>query len=166
MCASNEMLFASATTRCGHLASSQGEQLKKSTASLTLAAVAGLTVLSATPAVAAPFQNCEQARAAGQVNIPIGSPFYNPSSDRDNDGIACEEGDPASVPVAIDPAPTTTVAPVTQGPQVAQMPVGGASTGVAQDTTDNTAALALGAGFVLAAVAGGAFVVRRRTVQA
>jgi hypothetical protein len=150
--------------------------LKKSTASITLAAVAGMTVLSASPAMAAPFQNCEQARAAGQVNILLGSPFYNPNSDRDKDGIACEEGDPASLPTVGDvtatptPAPTEApvvpVAPVTQVPQVAQVPVGGASTGVAQDTTDNTAALALGAGFVLAAVAGGTFVVRRRGVQA
>lgn len=140
--------------------------MKKSTASITLAAVAGLTLLSATPAVAAPFQNCEQARAAGQVNIPFGSPLYNPNSDRDNDGVACEEGDPASVSTVVPVTPVAPVAPVTQVPQVAQMPVGGAATGVAQDTTDNTGALALGAGFVLAAVAGGTFVVRRRGAQA
>ncbi|WP_219816084.1 excalibur calcium-binding domain-containing protein [Arthrobacter sp. B1805] len=141
--------------------------MKKSIASITLAAVAGMTMLSASPAMAAPFQNCEQARAAGQVNIPATSPFYNPSSDRDNDGIACEEGDPASVPAAGSPAPAPAPAPgvVTQAPQVVQAPVGGVATGVAQDT-DNTAALALGTGFVLAAVAGGTFVVRRRGTQA
>ena len=44
------------------------------------------------------------------------------------------------------------------------MPVGGADTGVAQDTTgSDAAALALGGGLVLAAVAGGTYVVRRRT---
>jgi hypothetical protein len=160
-------LFASATKRSrGASLYLLGEQLKKSTASITLAAVAGMTILSASPAVAAPFQNCEQARAAGQVNILIGSPFYNPDSDRDNDGIACEEGDPASIPAAGDPAPAPAPGTVTQAPQVVQAPVGGAATGVTQDTTDNTAALALGAGFVLAAVAGGTFIVRRRGAQA
>lgn len=43
------------------------------------------------------------------------------------------------------------------------MPVGGADTGVAQNTTGTDAGtLALGGGLVLAAVAGGAYVVRRR----
>ncbi|RNL51943.1 hypothetical protein [Arthrobacter oryzae] len=43
------------------------------------------------------------------------------------------------------------------------MPVGGADTGVAQSTTGTDAGtLALGGGLVLAAVAGGAYVVRRR----
>jgi hypothetical protein len=141
--------------------------LKKSTASITLAAVAGMTLLSASPAMAAPFQNCEQARAAGVYNIPATSPLYSLDSDQDKDGVACENGDYGVYQdVTTTPEPTVApVAPVTQVPQVAQVPVGGASTGVAQDTTDNTAALALGAGFVLAA-AGGTFVVRRRGAQA
>ncbi|MHA7181599.1 excalibur calcium-binding domain-containing protein [Arthrobacter sp. MDB2-24] len=142
--------------------------MKKSTASITLAAVAGMTVLSASPAMAAPFQNCAQARAAGVYNIPATSPLYSLDSDEDKDGIACENGNYGIYQdVPTTPEPTVVpVAPVTQVPQVAQVPVGGASTGVAQDTTDNTAALALGAGFVLAAVAGGTFVVRRRSAQA
>lgn len=88
--------------------------------------------------------------------------------------MACEDGNlaynPNLIPAVGTPAPAPVPAPapgvVTQTPQVAQMPVGGAATGVAQDTTDNTGALALGAGFVLAAVAGGTFAVRRRGAQA
>jgi hypothetical protein len=149
--------------------------MKKSTASITLAAITGLTLLSATPAMAAPFQNCDQAATFGVYNIPVTSPLYNPGSDSDKDGVACENSDIAFDPsgVPVDPAPTATpaptvvpVAPVAQTPQVAQMPVGGASTGVAQDTTDNSAAVALGAGAVLVALAGGTFMVRRRTAQA
>ncbi|WP_422391338.1 LPXTG cell wall anchor domain-containing protein [Arthrobacter sp. N1] len=46
--------------------------------------------------------------------------------------------------------------------QMGQMPVGGADTGVAQAPQgDDSAALALGGGLVLAVI-GGAFVVRRR----
>lgn len=131
-------------------------------------------MLSATPAVASPFQNCAQARAAGVVNIPVGSPAYSLDLDGNGDGLACEDGNlaynPNLIPAVGTPAPAPVPAPapgvVTQTPQVAQMPVGGAATGVAQDTTDNTGALALGAGFVLAAVAGGTFAVRRRGAQA
>jgi hypothetical protein len=44
------------------------------------------------------------------------------------------------------------------------MPVGGADTGVAQaPANDTTGALALGGGLVLAAAAGGTFLVRRRS---
>ncbi|MBG6217026.1 hypothetical protein IWX75_001480 [Arthrobacter sp. CAN_A6] len=134
--------------------------MKKTSATLTLAAVVGFTLLSASPAMAAPFQNCDQAALVGAYNIPIGSPAYNPNSDRDKDGIACENGD---FGLYQDVATTTPAPVVTQAPQVAQMPVGGAATGVAQKPADNTAALALGGGLVLAAVAGGALVVRRRS---
>ncbi|WP_168796521.1 excalibur calcium-binding domain-containing protein [Arthrobacter echini] len=159
--------------------------MKKSTASLALAAVAGLTVLSTSPAVAAPFQDCTQAELLGVYNIPSTSSAYSTDLDRDGDGIGCENGDVAFNPnlVPTDPVPTATpaptvdpttpvvpmtpVAPVTPvAPQVGQMPVGGAETGIAQDTSDNTAALSLGAGLVLAAAAGGTFVVRRRTAKA
>ena len=149
----------------------QGEPMKKSTASITLAAVAGLTALTASPAMAAPFQNCGQAEAAGVFNIPVGNPAYSPDLDSDSDGVACENGNvafrPDLVPAGdVTVTPTPAPAPAPAPGQVAKMPVGGAATGVAQDTSDNTAVMALGAGFVLAAVAGGAFVVRRRSVQA
>ncbi|WDF34034.1 excalibur calcium-binding domain-containing protein [Arthrobacter agilis] len=151
--------------------------MKKSTASITLAAVAGFTVLTASPAMAAPFvfDNCTQAAQYGVFNIPAGSPGYGTHLDQPVDGVGCErDGEvynaalvPAGdVTVAPTTAPVAPVAPVTQTPQVVQMPVGGASTGVAQDVSDNSGVMALGAGFVLVAVAGGAFVVRRRATQA
>lgn len=150
--------------------------MKKSTASITLGAVAGLTLLSASPALAAPivFENCTQAAAAGVYNIPAGSPGYGIHLDRDRDGVGCENGSVAYNPDLVPddntpvptPSPSPTVVPETPtGPQVVQMPTGGAETGIAQKPADNSAALALGAGFVLAAVAGGTFVVRRRSAQ-
>ena len=42
------------------------------------------------------FDNCTEARAAGQTNITPASPAYRSDLDRDNDGIACEDGDPAT----------------------------------------------------------------------
>lgn len=50
--------------------------------------------------------------------------------------------------------------------QMGAMPQGGADTGVAQETGTNTAALALGSGLVLAAAAGGAYMVRRNETKA
>ncbi|MET4095544.1 hypothetical protein [Arthrobacter sp. UYCu712] len=44
-----------------------------------------------------------------------------------------------------------------------KMPVGGADTGVNQETGTDTGALAVGGGLVLVALAGGAYVVRRRS---
>lgn len=44
-----------------------------------------------------------------------------------------------------------------------EMPSGGADTGVAQETGSDTGALALGGGLALVALAGGAYVVRRRS---
>ncbi|WP_411374988.1 hypothetical protein ACLH0K_00815 [Arthrobacter sp. MPF02] len=46
------------------------------------------------------------------------------------------------------------------------MPVGGADTGIAQETGTDTGALAVGTGLALVALAGGAYVVRRRTAAA
>ncbi|MBG6219076.1 hypothetical protein IWX75_003567 [Arthrobacter sp. CAN_A6] len=50
--------------------------------------------------------------------------------------------------------------------QMGDMPAGGADTGVAQETGSNTAILALGGGLVLAAAAGGTFMVRRSNTNA
>ncbi|WP_026531495.1 CHRD domain-containing protein [Arthrobacter sp. H41] len=50
--------------------------------------------------------------------------------------------------------------------QMGAMPDGGADTGVAQETGSNTAVLALGGGLVLAAAAGGTFMVRRSNAKA
>ncbi|WP_024475486.1 CHRD domain-containing protein [Arthrobacter sp. CAL618] len=50
--------------------------------------------------------------------------------------------------------------------QMAAMPEGGADTGVAQETGSNAAMIALGGGLVLAAAAGGTFMVRRSNAKA
>ncbi|WP_026533842.1 MULTISPECIES: CHRD domain-containing protein [unclassified Arthrobacter] len=50
--------------------------------------------------------------------------------------------------------------------QMGDMPAGGADTGVAQETGSNTGILALGGGLVLAAAAGGTFLVRRSNAKA
>jgi hypothetical protein len=47
-----------------------------------------------------------------------------------------------------------------------KMPTGGAATGVATETGTDTGALAIGSGLALVALAGGAYVVRRRTSAA
>ena len=131
--------------------------MKKTTAGLAVAAAAGFVALSATPASAGhfPFPNCGAAAALGVYNIPLGTPGYAPHLDSDSDGIGCENGSIAyNAALVVDHAPTT--------PQVPMVPVGGAATGVEVTTTDNTAALALGGGLVLALAAGGTYVVRRR----
>lgn len=137
--------------------------MKKSTAVFTLAAVVGLSALSATPAMAqvGAFPNCPTAAAAGVYNIPAGAPGYGPHLDSDNDGIGCEKAG-----VAYKPAQTTEiqapVAPAAGAKQIVRVPVGGVDTGVATKDTDNTGVLALGGGLALAAAAAGTFVVRRR----
>ena len=165
--------------------------MKKITAGLTFAAVAGLSALSATPAMAVtlPFSSCSDAAAVGVYNIPAGTPGYAPKLDRDKDGVACDEaGTPAydaSIVAKLVAAPVATKAPaapaapkapvVTKAPvapvapkaqvapkQIVRVPVGGADTGVTTKSTDNTAAFALGGGLVLAAATAGTFVVRRR----
>ncbi|WP_026543522.1 hypothetical protein [Arthrobacter sp. 35/47] len=50
--------------------------------------------------------------------------------------------------------------------QMGAMPEGGADTGVTQETGSNTGVLALGGGLVLAAAAGGTFMVRRSNAKA
>ncbi|MFJ4201629.1 excalibur calcium-binding domain-containing protein [Streptomyces sviceus] len=43
------------------------------------------------PSEASPYyENCDEARAAGAVNIHEGEPGYAPHLDRDHDGVACE----------------------------------------------------------------------------
>ncbi|WP_458116617.1 excalibur calcium-binding domain-containing protein [Arthrobacter sp. D2-10] len=133
--------------------------MNKKTAGLAVAAAAGFVALSATPASAGhfPFPNCDAAAALGVYNIPIGTPGYAAHLDSDSDGVGCESATVAYNPNLVVDHPTTP-------PQVPTVPVGGAATGVEVTQQDNTAALALGGGFVLAMVAGGAYVVRRRSV--
>lgn len=140
--------------------------MKKITAGLTFAAVAGLAALSATPAMAVPaaYPNCPAAAADGVYNIPVGAPGYGAHLDSDSDGIGCEKsGVPyTGAPVVQATATQAPVAPAAGTKQIVRVPVGGADTGVATKSTDNTGALALGGGLVLAAAAAGTFVVRRR----
>ena len=117
------------------------------------------------------FENCPQAAQYGVYNIPAGALGYGPHLDNDNDGIGCENAsvafDPNLVPqedvddVLRDPLPPGVV----EHPQVEQMPVGGADTGVTQKDTNSTGALALGGALALMATAGGAYLVRRRAPQ-
>lgn len=131
--------------------------MKKTTAGLAVAAAAGFVALSATPAsaVSLPFQNCSEAASVGVYNIPIGTPGYAPRLDADNDGFGCD--------AAGTPAYDASIVAGLANQQVTTVPTGGAETGVAVTSTDNTAALALGGGLVLALAAGGTYVVRRRT---
>src|SRR4051812_2630768 len=65
----------------------------------TLAAAGMSLAVGASPALAASsgsggdsafFNNCSEARAAGQTNIAETQSSYRPELDRDRDGIACE----------------------------------------------------------------------------
>jgi hypothetical protein len=123
--------------------------MRKTTAGLAVAAAAGFVALSAAPASAVPFPNCDTAALAGVYNIPVGDPRYSPDLDSDSDGVGCENANYGM-------ATSTTQ-------QVTAVPTGGAATGVEVTSTDNTAAFALGGGLVLALAAGGTYVVRRRT---
>ncbi|WP_395402017.1 excalibur calcium-binding domain-containing protein [Arthrobacter sp. UC242_113] len=138
--------------------------MKKSVSALAVAAVVGLSAMAAAPANAAPmaFPNCTAAAAAGAYNIPVGAPGYGSHLDRDNDGIACENSAFGSGTTNVAPAPAVG----NQVPaQVAQMPVGGAETGVAQPVNNGTEFLAIG-GLAVAALAGSMIVRRRASVRA
>ncbi|WP_457972346.1 excalibur calcium-binding domain-containing protein [Arthrobacter sp. D1-17] len=138
--------------------------MKKSVSVFAVAAVVGLSAMTATPANAttAAFPNCKAAAAAGAYNIPAGAPGYGPHLDRDKDGIACENSAAGGGTTQVAPAP----AAVAQAPaQVSQVPVGGAETGVAQPVSNGTDFLALG-GLAIAAAAGSILVRRRASVQA
>ncbi len=148
--------------------------MKKLSIALATSAVAGISLLSASPALAVglPFDNCTEAANVGVFNIPAGTPGYQPGLDRDMDGFGCDAaGTPpydASIVARIvaenTPPTQPTVQPTTQPTptQMKQMPMGGADTGVAQTPKgDDSSALALGGGLVLATL-GGAYLVRRR----
>lgn len=135
--------------------------MKKRTAGLALAAVTGLSALSATPAVAmtTPYATCGEAEADGVYNIPAGDPRYAPNLDRDGDGIACENpestpSDPPSPEPTQPPTPTDTGMPT---------PKGGVDAGVATEKGTDLGSVALAGGLMLAAAGAGTFVVRRRS---
>ena len=147
--------------------------MKKIATGATLIAAVGFSALSVAPAAAVtlPFPNCDTAEAAGVYNIPASSAAYGTHLDRDGDGFGCDattnpynQGIVDQI-VAANTVVSDTVPPVAENPQMEQMPVGGAETGVTQESTNNTSALALGGGLALMAAAGGTYVVRRRNAQ-
>ncbi|MCQ1956200.1 excalibur calcium-binding domain-containing protein [Arthrobacter sp. zg-Y826] len=155
--------------------------MKKTTAGLTLTAITGFGLLSATPALAdgpggggggdyrpqpMPYANCTEAAADDAYNIPSTHPRYGAWLDNDMDGIGCEDSSrPMPQPQGhMDSNGTWIPSYVEQMPaQVGRVPSGGANTGIPQEPEEsNAGVLALGGGLVLAAAAGGSFVVRRR----
>ena len=82
-----------------------------------LAAAAALVAALAMPALATsdqsqPFyQNCDEARAAGAAPIRRGEPGYRPALDRDNDGVACEDGSSGPGPKSPGPSPSPSPTP-------------------------------------------------------
>lgn len=159
--------------------------MRKSTASAVLITAVGFSALTVAPASAAvlPFPNCDAAAAVGVYNIPVGTPGYGAHLDSDSDGVGCEN--PGA---AYDPGPVQTIInenqqpPVTreqprleelppntgivvgpESPQVEQMPVGGADTGVAVEPAGANGAAVIAGGLALAAAAGGLVLMRRRT---
>ena len=150
------------------------EKMKKIATGASLIAAIGFSALSVAPAAAVtlPFPNCDTAAAAGVYNIPASSAAYGTHLDRDGDGFGCDattnpyNQEIVDQIVAGNTGVSDTVPPVVDSPQMEQMPVGGAETGVTQESTNNTSALALGGGLALMAAAGGTYVVRRRNAQA
>lgn len=94
-------------------------------ATATVFAVAGLSTMSIAPAVAAPFANCDDARAAGNTNIPVTSPYYSSDLDRNNDGVACED-ETAGGGVIVEPVPPVAPQPPAADPEVGDVPHEGA----------------------------------------
>lgn len=81
-------------------------------------------LMFAAPTNAAPFSNCDQARAAGAAPIYLGQPGYSRKLDRDGDGIACDTGSgseyvPAAPFAPAQPAPATQPAPSEPGASAA-----------------------------------------------
>ncbi|MFI7581011.1 excalibur calcium-binding domain-containing protein [Kocuria kalidii] len=136
--------------------------MKKSAAGAALVAAVGFSALTAAPASALSFplfETCDAAAGAGVYNIPVGDPRYTADLDSDSDGVACENADYAYVPLP-------PVGDVPTDPQVEQMPVGGADTGVAVAPEEPTAGIAALGLAGLAAVTGGVVIARRRTARA
>ena len=136
--------------------------MKKRTAGLALAAVTGLSALSATPAVAmsTPYPNCDAAAADGLYNIPVDDPRYATYLDRDGDGLACDgPGGTPSKPVP-SPEPTQPPTPTDTGMPT---PKGGVDAGVATEKGTDFGSVALAGGLMLAAAGAGTYVIRRRS---
>lgn len=140
--------------------------MKKTASGIALAAVLGLSVLSATPAMAVvgAYESCGAAAADGVYNIPVGAPGYGPHLDSDGDGVGCENADIAYVaaPEAVVDVPVAT--PVETPAQVIQVPVGAPATGVAQE--EGNTGLLFAAGAALITVVGASAAFRRKANNA
>ncbi|GEO97529.1 excalibur calcium-binding domain-containing protein [Kocuria turfanensis] len=146
--------------------------MKKSAAGAALVAAVGFSALSVSPAMAfpdLPFQNCDDAAARGAYNIPANSSAYSPALDRDGDGVGCESDtmpwDPSSLTGLAVPEWPIIEDPYAQ-PQVEEVPIGGADTGVVVEDSTDAGAVAVGGGLAVLAAAGGAYLLRRRASQA
>lgn len=143
--------------------------MKKRTAGLALAAVTGLSALSATPAFAVtstPYENCDVAAAENVYNIPSDDPRYAPKLDRNGNGIGCEDDTKPPAPPLVVPTPTDSPTP-TNSPmptdQMSGMPRGGVDAGVTPEKGTDFGSVALAGGLVLVAAGAGTYVVRRRS---
>ena len=133
--------------------------------------------VTADPAAQEPWtwDNCSEAFANGVSNIPAGAPGYGTHLDRDLDGIGCElNGDDDAAfptPVVADDvddayetdgaADQVSADPAAEGSQVAQVPTGGAETGVpVQESSPQAGVIGLSA-LALGAAAGAGLLVRR-----
>jgi hypothetical protein len=69
-----------------------GQQVKRFCCSCAalLACAIGVGVSPVALANAAPYENCTDARANGDANIPSSSDRYGSHLDRDGDGMGCE----------------------------------------------------------------------------
>lgn len=136
--------------------------MRRSVAGSALIAAVGFSALTAAPASALSFplfESCDAAAGAGVYNIPVGDPRYTPDLDSDADGVACENAHYAYVPLP-------PVGDVPTDPQIEQMPVGGADTGVAMAPEKSfTGIVALGL-VGLGGAAGGVVLAGRRSMRA
>lgn len=146
--------------------------MKKTASGIALAAILGLSVVSATPAMAVvgAYENCEAAAAVGVYNIPVGAPGYGPHLDRNNDGVGCENEAFAYIPEAQAPVITIDETVGTEGgvtletrvesqpqAQVVRVPVGAPATGVAQEEGNTSLLFAAGAALITVVGASAAF---------
>ncbi|MFJ2509360.1 MULTISPECIES: excalibur calcium-binding domain-containing protein [Arthrobacter] len=136
--------------------------MKKTAAGAAIAAGIGLSILSASPAMAAvgPFANCQEAADAGYTLMPVGAPGYAPQLDSDNDGIACNGVD---IPFTVGPnLGAHASADYFTRNQISQVPVGAPDTGVPTDGAAIDSSFLLAAGAMVITV-GAAAAARRRT---
>lgn len=76
----------------------EGEQLSTRKVIGVLVASGAMVAALSIPALASSqphYSSCTEAREAGAAPINRGEPGYRPALDRDDDGVACDDNDPA-----------------------------------------------------------------------